>query len=468
MYRLTKLFYCCLLLTACSLLLTACSKDADNVNSLSQDKFIQAYFNHRENQGQTYIDPYRQIERSGDNLETIIIEEIATAHSSIDLAVYELNLPLVAQALARKHHDGVEVRVILDNDYSHPFAELNSAEIEQLNQHDRQKYEQLFQLVDLNQDHQLSSTEVAQQDALSILEQARVKVIDDTADGSKGSGLMHHKFMVIDHEKVIAGSTNYTLSDIHGDFNNPETQGNVNHLLRINNAQVANLFSEEFNYMWGNSNAGIESRFGVAKSWRSPQSFSWQDTQITIQFSPTSQQQNWSFSTNGLIGKTINDATKSIDLALFVFSEQELADILQRKHERGVEIKGIFDPGFAYRYYSEMLDMLGVSLYSHCLPEANNNPWLKHLDTVGTALVSSGDKLHHKVAIIDDKTVISGSQNWSEAANYQNDEAVIIITNSKVAQHFVQEFQRLYNSGLLGLSAKINSKLEQQRQKCGS
>jgi phosphatidylserine/phosphatidylglycerophosphate/cardiolipin synthase-like enzyme len=450
------------------LLLASCSKDTDKANNLPQDEFIQAYFNHRATQEQTYIDPYRQIERPGDNLEAIIIEEIATAQSSIELAVYELNLPLVAQALARKYRDGVEVRVILDNDNSQSFTELSSAEISQLNQHERQKYEQLWQLVDLNQDHQLSSAEVAQQDALTILKQAGVKVIDDTADGSKGSGLMHHKFMVIDHKKVIAGSTNYTLSDIHGDFNNSETQGNVNHLLRINNAQVANVFSEEFNYMWGNSTAGIESRFGIAKSWRSPQSFNWQNTQITIQFSPTSQQQNWSFTTNGLIGETIDSATKSIDLALFVFSEQELADILQDKHEQGVEIKGIFDPGFAYRYYSEMLDMLGASLYLDCQPEANNNPWLNHLDTVGTALVSSGDKLHHKVAVIDDTTIISGSQNWSEAANYQNDEAVIIITNSKVAQHFVQELQRLYTSATLGLSIKLNSKLEQQQQKCGS
>jgi phosphatidylserine/phosphatidylglycerophosphate/cardiolipin synthase-like enzyme len=461
MYRLTRLFYGCLLLAACS-------KDIDKIDSLPQDKFIQAYFNHRETQAQTYIDPYRKIERTGDNLEAIIIEEIATAQSSIDLAVYELNLPLVAKALVEKHLDGVKVRVILDNDYSHSFTELSSVEISQLNQHDRQKYEQLFQLIDLNQDRQLSSTEIAQRDALSMLEQAGITTIDDTADGSAGSGLMHHKFMVIDHKVVIAGSTNYTLSDIHGDFDNPETKGNVNYLLRIDNAQVANLFSEEFNYMWGDSARGIESRFGSDKPWRSPEFFSWQNTQITIQFSPTSQQQNWSFSTNGLIGKTINNATKSIDLALFVFSEQELADILQVQHDRGLEIKGIFDPGFASRYYSEMLDMLGVSLYSHCQPESNNNPWLHPLDTVGTALVDSGDKLHHKFAVIDSETIISGSHNWSEAANYRNDEALIVITNSKVAQHFVQEFQRLYSSAVLGLSAKIDNKLEQQQQKCGS
>lgn len=461
MYRLAKIFYCCLLL------LIACAKDADKANSLPQDKFIQVYFNHRETQRHTYTDPYRQIERSGDNLEAKIIKEIDKAKSSIDLAVYELNLPLVAQALADKHHDGVAVRVIVDNDYSRSFAELNAGEINQLDQRDRQKYEELVQLVDVNQDQELSPTEIAQRDALTILQQAGVQVIDDTADGSKGSGLMHHKFMVVDQETVLAGSTNYTLSDIHGDFSNPETKGNVNHLLRIQNAQVANLFQEEFNYLWGIPDLGINPKFALAKPWRSPQTFNWQDTQITIQFSPTSSEQTWSDSTNGLIGKTIDSATKSVDLALFVFSAQELADILQHQQEQGIAIKGIFDPGFAHRYYSEMLDLLGVTLYDDCQPEANNHPWLNPLDTVGIAQVNSGDKLHHKFAVIDDATVISGSHNWSEAANSQNDEAVIVVSNAKVSQHFIREFQRLYSSGVLGLSAKINSKLEQQRQKCG-
>lgn len=461
MYRLAKIFYCCLLL------LVACAKDANKVNSLPQDEFIQVYFNHRETPRHTYTDPYRKIERPGDNLEAKIIEEIDKAKSSIDLAVYELNLPLVAQALAKKHQDGVTVRVIVDNDYSRSFINLSAAGINQLDQRDRQKYEELVQLVDLNQDQELSPTEIAQRDALTLLHQAGVQVIDDTADGSKGSGLMHHKFMVIDHETVLAGSTNYTLSDIHGDFSNPETRGNVNHLLQIQNAQVANLFREEFNYMWGLPELGINPKFALAKPWRSPQSFSWQDTQITIQFSPTSSGQTWSDSTNGLIGKTIDDATKSVDLALFVFSAQELADILQQKQEQGITIKGIFDPGFAHRYYSEMLDMLGATLYSHCQPEANNHPWLNPLTTVGIAQVNSGDKLHHKFAVIDNVTVISGSHNWSEAANSQNDEAVIVINNAKVAPHFVQEFQRLYSSGFLGLSTQINSKLEQQQQKCG-
>lgn len=151
---------------------------------------------------------------------------------------------------------------------------------------------------------------------------------------------------------------------------------------------------------------------------------------------------------------------------MFVFSEQEIVDTLQQKHQQGIEIAGVFDSGFAYRYYSEVLDMLGVTLYLGCQAEAANNAWSNPLNTVGIAQLATGDKLHHKFALIDNQTVISGSHNWSKAANTNNDETLIIIKNSLVSQHFAQEFQHLYSSALLGLSAKINYKLEQQQQKC--
>ena len=448
-----------------SLVLTACSIDTQEINhKLPQDKFIGAYFNYQE--ASTYLEPYRQIERSGDNLEAIIIEAIAESQSSIDLAVQELNLPLVAQALAAKKREGIEVRVILDNNYSRSFADFKSTEINSLESRDRQKYQEYVQFVDLNKDKQLDSAEIAQRDALKIIRQAGIEIIDDTADGSKGSGLMHHKFMVVDRKVVITGSANFTLSGVFGDINDHTTRGNVNHLLRIDNWTVANLFTEEFNYMWGNPQLNIKSQFGLNKPWRSPQSISWQDTEIIVQFAPTSSQKDWNLTTNGTIGKTINSARESIDLALFVFSEQKIANILQSKSQQGIKIRGVFDRSFAYRYYSEVLDLLGVVSLWRCQPESNNNPWNNPLKTIGIARTNYGDKLHHKFTLIDGETIISGSQNWSAAANYKNDEAIIIIKNLTVAKHFKQEFSRLYDSVDLKTSASLKDQLERQHQKC--
>ena len=191
--------------------------------------------------------------------------------------------------------------------------------------------------------------------------------MDDRADGSKGSGLMHHKFMIIDRQKLVTGSANFTLSGIHGDFSNLATKGNVNHLLLIDNQELATIFTEEFNLMWGDGVDGNQdSQFGLGKPVRSPQQTMSGNNLITVQFSPTSATQNWQNSSNGLIGKTLQNANKSIDLALFVFSEQKLADILQSKQLQGVSIRGLFDRSFAFRYYSEVLDLLGVARPYKC------------------------------------------------------------------------------------------------------
>ena len=46
-------------------------------------------------------------------------------------------------------------------------------------------------------------------------------------------------------------------------------------------------------------------------------------------------------------------------MALFVFSAQQLTNVLQEKVEQGVEIRLVADPGFASRHFSEVLDLLG-------------------------------------------------------------------------------------------------------------
>ena len=76
MYRLTWILFLCLMI------ITGCKKSSSDFSALTQDEFIQAYFNHRETGKQTYRDPYRQIDRPGDNLEEIIIKSIEMANST--------------------------------------------------------------------------------------------------------------------------------------------------------------------------------------------------------------------------------------------------------------------------------------------------------------------------------------------------------------------------------------------------
>ncbi|ABM77042.1 Hypothetical protein P9303_02891 [Prochlorococcus marinus str. MIT 9303] len=70
--------------------------------------------------------------------------------------------------------------------------------------------------------------------------------------------------------------------------------------------------------------------------------------------------------------------------------------------------------------------------------------------------------------MIDNKTVITGSFNWSPAAAHTNDETLMVIHSPKLAKHFTREMNRLWRGAELGITARIQRKLEQQRINCGS
>ena len=76
---------------------------------------------------------------------------------------------------SKKQQQGIQVRIILENQY-------NPAEDKLPSNH-----------------------------GLTILKENNIAIIDDTEDGSKGSGLMHHKFVVIDNQKVIKKLINKIL-----------------------------------------------------------------------------------------------------------------------------------------------------------------------------------------------------------------------------------------------------------------
>ena len=52
--------------------------------------------------------------------------------------------------------------------------------------------------------------------------------------------------------------------------------------------------------------------------------------------------------------------------------------------------------------------------------------------------------MHHKVFIVDEKIVVMGSYNFSQNAEVRNDENILIIYDSLIAEQFLFEFHRVY------------------------
>jgi phosphatidylserine/phosphatidylglycerophosphate/cardiolipin synthase-like enzyme len=450
------------------LTLTGCQQvqsSSQLLEPLPQDPLIQVYFNN--SQSSKYTEAYRQKSRFGDDLEKQIVDTISQAKSTIDIAVQELRLPKVAQILAEKQKSGVKVRLILEHNYSRPWSSFTSAEIANLEKREQERYQDFRKFVDINKDNQITSAEISQRDSLAIVQDAQIPWIDDTADGSKGSRLMHHKFVVVDHRFVIITSANFTLSDTSGDFTNSSSLGNANNLLKVDSPELAKLITEEFNIMWGERVGGkLDSKFGLQKPLRKSQTITLNNSKITVNFSPISPTEPWGDSANGLISKTLSASKKTVDLALFVFSDQQLANILEERHDQNVQVRALIEPQFAYRSYSEALDMMGFALSENCKYEVDNHPWKNPISTVGVPILAKGDLLHHKFAVIDNQTVITGSHNWSEAANNGNDEILVVIENPTVAAHYQREFDRLYSTIKPGLTANIQAKIDQQVKQC--
>ena len=62
---------------------------------------------------------------------------------------------------------------------------------------------------------------------------------------------------------------------------------------------------------------------------------------------------------------------------------------------------------------------------------------------------------HHKVIVIDGKTLVTGSLNFSENADDSNDENVVVINNSDIAAEYLKEFDRRWAEATEPEAAKL-------------
>ena len=129
---------------------------------LEMPKQIDVVFNH--NARSRYRSPLTGDWRNGDDMEACLIEAIDAANEEVLVAVQELSLPKVAQALIAAQQRGVHVAVVLENNYSQVWSEQRPS---RLNQRDRQRWHQLNRLADSNGDGSTTAKEAFRSDAIA-------------------------------------------------------------------------------------------------------------------------------------------------------------------------------------------------------------------------------------------------------------------------------------------------------------
>jgi phosphatidylserine/phosphatidylglycerophosphate/cardiolipin synthase-like enzyme len=126
---------------------------------------------------------------------------------------------------------------------------------------------------------------------------------------------------------------------------------------------------------------------------------------------------------DNLLINLISQARKSVYVAIYSFTRDGLARALIDAKNRGVEVKIIIEEENAYGQGSDyrMLKEAGVDI------RLDGNPAL----------------MHHKFMVVDGEIIVTGSYNWSTAAEDRNDENFVVIRDRSVAERFIQEFNRL-------------------------
>jgi PLD-like domain len=230
--------------------------------------------------------------------------------------------------------------------------------------------------------------------------------------GSGYSYIMHNKFFVLDRQKVWTGSTNLSDTELGGEYNSDVT-------VLLTSYKLADIYRGEFEEMYG---AGL---FHKRKSDNTQHVLGGahftDGTIVKSYFSPTDHA-----GANAVI-PLIDAATTTLDVAMFYFTSQEIADAIVVARSRGVAVRMILDAGGAANAYSKHARLCAAGI-----PVKTEN-W--------------GGKSHSKWAVADAglagaAAVVFGSMNWTGAGDDDNDENTLYVKNDGLAAPFRAEFER--------------------------
>ena len=321
-----------------------------------------------------------------DGIDAPLASAMDAAEETLDIAVFELNSRRIYEAILAAQRRGVAVRIVTDD--KHGLADDSNTELREL-------------------------------------EAAGVAIVADNR-----SGLMHNKFTIIDQRAVWTGSWNYTLN---GTFRNN------NNILVIESAEAAAVFQAEFEEMFERGEFGARSAVTSVSSASSASSDSPVSSNssiediirigvddkegksgISIIFAPEADE-------IAALRAAIQAAQSSIHFMSFVFSLDELAEaMLEKLDDPNFVLRGVFEKRNSTASWSQLprLHCAGVQ------PRQDGNPYT----------------LHHKVIIIDDDTVVTGSFNYSNSAAQKNDENIVIIRDQVIASLYLEEWRRVWDS----------------------
>ena len=141
-----------------------------------------------------------------------------------------------------------------------------------------------------------------------------------------------------------------------------------------------------------------------------------QDPAIAVYFSPGDN------SPTAAIVDTLGKAKTSIHVQAYSFTSTPIAEALRDAHRRGIKVQVILDKGQKTERYTS----------ATFLKNAGIPVWIDRKHAIA----------HNKVMVVDESIVVTGSFNFTKAAEERNAENLLVIQDAGLARKYMENWER--------------------------
>jgi len=201
-------------------------------------------------------------------------------------------------------------------------------------------------------------------------------------------GLLHSKFIVLDCETVIFGSAN---------FNRSSLEEHLNNLIVFHSKEIADFFEGIYDWLVHGKRPQVRLKTEEGEFFLIP-----------------------AVDVEEIVLDSLWKAKRYVLLCSYAFTDEDVFATLKFLSSQGVEVYIITDEWFE----SSRLRELPLETF--------------HVLEVREPL------MHHKFLVVDGKTLITGSANFTESGFHRNVEVMFETSNREYVESFEEEFNRIW------------------------
>jgi len=303
-----------------------------------------------------------------DDVEKKVMEVLDEAKAEVVIAHYSIRYLPIRDKLIELHKRGVDVKIVID----------------------KQNAKKGYNTVD------------------DELESVGIKIVRTKP---LGDSIMHLKTCVIDNKIVMTGSYNWdTAAMVANDEN----------MVLIRDAKIAAVYKNEvLEIMESEKNRALGEKVSHVIAGENVKD------NVSIYFSPET-------NLSKKIQDEIKKAKKSVEIAMFTFTQKDIANSVITAAERNIDdVTVIMEQKQTwFTWVDEAFENTAKERTNFNFVRAENK-------------LAGHSAMHNKFCIIDGETVITGASNWAKSGTAKPNEDIIIIKDKNVAKAYKQRFADL-------------------------